>query len=94
MIDVIIITYNEAINLPYCVRALQGWTRKVFVVDSGSTDDTPNIARSLSAEFVHHDWDGYARQKNWALNELPLEAEWVLIVDADEVIAELRARSQ
>jgi acetyltransferase-like isoleucine patch superfamily enzyme len=93
MIDVIIITYNEAINLPYCLRALQGWTRKVFVVDSGSTDATPEIAKSMGAEFVHHDWPGYARQKNWALDTLPIEAEWVLIVDADEVItSEVRAR--
>lgn len=93
MIDVMIITYNEELNLPRCLEALQGWTRKIFVVDSGSTDRTEEIARSYGAEFVHHDWPGYARQKNWAMENLPLDADWTLIVDADEVITpELRER--
>ena len=88
MIDAMIITYNESVNVPRCLRALQGWTRKVFVIDSGSTDGTQEIARSFGAEVVHHDWEGYARQKNWALENLPLTAPWTLIVDADEVITE------
>ena len=67
MIDVMIITHNEAINLPYCVEALQGWTNKVYVVDSGSTDDTQEVARGYGAEVVFHEWEGYARQKNWGL---------------------------
>lgn len=88
-----IITFNEALNLPHCLRALQGWTRKVFVIDSGSTDGTPEIARSFGAEVIHHPWEGYARQKNWGLRTLPFEADWVLILDADEVIpVEVRDR--
>ncbi len=86
MIDVIIITHNEAINLPHCLQALQGWTHKVFVIDSGSTDGTPDIARSFGAEVVHHDWPGYAEQKNWAMENMPFQSPWLLIVDADEVI--------
>lgn len=86
MIDVMIIAYNEALNLPHCLKALQGWTRRVFVIDSGSTDGTPDIARSLGAEVVHHPWEGYARQKNWGLKNLPFESPWILILDADEVI--------
>jgi len=91
MIDVMIITYNESLNLPHCLAALQGWTQKIFVIDSGSTDETPEIARSYGAEAIHHDWEGYARQKNWGLRTLPFESEWILIVDADEIITpELR----
>ncbi len=86
MIDVIIITHNEAINLPHCLQALQGWTNKVFVIDSGSTDRTLDIARSFGADVVHHDWPGYAEQKNWAMENMPFESPWLLIVDADEVI--------
>lgn len=86
MLDVLIITRNEEANLPHCLEALRGWTRKIFVVDSGSTDRTPEIAREMGAEFVHHDWPGYAAQKNWALENLDLDASWTLIVDADEVI--------
>ncbi|GAB4187478.1 MAG: hypothetical protein Kow00105_02120 [Phycisphaeraceae bacterium] len=86
MIDVMIITYNEAVNLPHCLQALQGWTHKIFVIDSGSTDGTQDIARSFGAEVVHHDWPGYAEQKNWGMENLPFESPWLLIVDADEVI--------
>lgn len=86
MIDVMIIAHNEAINLPFCLQALQGWVRKVFVIDSGSTDGTQDIARSLGAEVVSHAWEGYARQKNWGLKNLPFEAPWLLLLDADEVV--------
>ncbi len=86
MIDVMVITFNEALNLPHCLAALQGWTNRVFVIDSGSTDGTQEVAESYRAEFVHHDWEGYARQKNWGLSNLPFESEWILIVDADEIV--------
>jgi acetyltransferase-like isoleucine patch superfamily enzyme/glycosyltransferase involved in cell wall biosynthesis len=86
MIDVLIITHNEAVNLPLCLQALQGWTRLIFVVDSGSTDGTQDIARSFGAQVVHHDWPGYAKQKNWGMENMPFESPWLLIVDADEVI--------
>jgi len=86
MIDVMIIAFNESLNLPHCLSALQGWANKVFVIDSGSNDGTQEIARSFGAEVVHHDWIGYAAQKNWGLDHLPFESNWILIVDADEVI--------
>ncbi len=86
MIDVLIITKNEEANLGFCLEALVGWTNRIFVVDSGSTDRTEEIAKSYGADFVHQDWLGYAAQKNHALASLPLESAWTLIVDADEVI--------
>ncbi len=93
MIDAMIITYNEALNLPFCLRSIQGWTKKIFVIDSGSTDGTQQIARSFGAEVVELAWEGYAHQKNWALQNLPFEADWILILDADEVITvKLRQR--
>ena len=88
MIDVMIITFNESMNLPHCLAALQGWTRRIFIIDSGSTDGTQDIARSFGAEVIHHDWEGYAAQKNWGLRNLPIEADWVLLIDADEVITD------
>lgn len=93
MIDVLIITYNEALNLPYCLESLRGWTNQIFVVDSGSTDGTQEIARRYGAQVIEHAWEGYARQKNWALKNLPWKADWILIIDADEVVTpELRRR--
>lgn len=93
MIDVMIIAYNEAKNLPHCLDAVRGWVRRIFVVDSGSTDGTPELAERHGATVVHHDWEGYARQKNWGLENLPFESDWILILDADEeVTPELRAK--
>lgn len=93
MIDVMIITYNESLNLPHCLKALQGWANKIYVIDSGSTDGTQGIAKSFGAEVVHHDWEGYAQQKNWGLQHLDFNADWILIIDADEIITtEVRRR--
>jgi acetyltransferase-like isoleucine patch superfamily enzyme len=93
MIDVMIIAFNESLNLPHCLAALRGWTRRIFVIDSGSTDGTQDIARSFGADVIHHDWEGYAKQKNWGLDNLPFESTWILILDADEIITpEVRRR--
>ncbi len=93
MIDVMIITYNEAVNLPRSLAALRGWVTNIFVIDSGSTDGTQAIAREYGAKVIQHDWEGYARQKNWGLANLPFESPWILILDADEIVtAKVRTR--
>jgi len=93
MLDVLIITYNEELNLPHCLKSLAGLASRVCVVDSGSTDATPRIAQEHGAQLVQHAWEGYARQRNWALRNLELTADWTLILDADEVIPDdLRRR--
>ena len=90
-VDVFIPAFNERVNLPHAVASVIGWANKVIVLDSGSTDGTQQVARELGAVVVEHPWEGYARQKNWGLDHLPLESPWVLIVDADEAVTpELR----
>ena len=90
-IDVLILTANEEANLPYALQSVMPWARQVFVVDSGSTDRTRELAEQAGATFIPHAWEGYARQKNWALANLPWESDWILILDADEsVTPELR----
>lgn len=84
MVDVLIQTHNEQLNLPNTLESLRGWVNKVFVVDSGSADGTKKIAEDFGALFFHHDWEGYAAQKNWAIDNLPFESPWILILDADE----------
>lgn len=85
-VDVLILTYNEEVNLPHALRSVGGWANRVFVLDSGSTDGTERVACDGGAEFVSHPWEGYARQKNWALDHLPFESPWVFILDADEAV--------
>jgi glycosyltransferase involved in cell wall biosynthesis len=84
-------TRNEEANLPFALASVKDWAAQVFVLDSGSTDATQRIAEENGAAFVFHAWEGYARQKNWGLDNLPITAPWVFILDADEVITpELR----
>ena len=86
MPDVLIQTFNEELNLPRTLESVQGWANRVFIVDSGSTDGTKAVAERYGATFVHHDWPGYAAQKNWAIDNLPWESDWILIIDADELV--------
>lgn len=91
MLDVLIQTYNEEANLEFTLKSVQGWVNRIFVVDSGSSDRTVEIAEQYGATIVVHEFEGYARQKNWALDNLPFESPWVLILDADEAVTpELR----
>lgn len=84
-------TKNEEANVGFALGSVREWAQQVFVLDSGSTDRTEAIAKEHGATFVFHAWEGYARQKNWGLDNLGIEAKWVFILDADEVITpELR----
>src|SRR5215204_1196887 len=85
-IAILIPTKNEEVNLPFALASVTSWAQQVFVLDSGSTDRTEEITNEYGAQFVYHPWEGYARQKNWGLDNLPIETPWVFILDADEVI--------
>ncbi len=85
-VSVIVPVKNEAENLKRCLPAL-AWADEVFVVDSQSTDETAEIARIHGAHLIQFHFNGtYPKKKNWALENLPFRNEWVLIVDADEVV--------
>jgi glycosyltransferase involved in cell wall biosynthesis len=81
---VVVLTQNEETNLPYCLASLNGLACTVVVVDSGSTDRTLEIAQANGANVLHHAFDNYAAQRNWAQNNLPVETPWILHLDADE----------
>jgi glycosyltransferase involved in cell wall biosynthesis len=83
-LSVIVLTWNEEVNLPLCLRSISGLNCEVFVVDSGSTDLSHEIARSSGAALVEHPFENYAAQRNWAQNNLPIRGDWVLHLDADE----------
>lgn len=87
---VVILTYNEELNLPGALESVCGLADQVFVVDSFSTDRTVEIAKSYGAEVCQHPFEHWAAQRNWALDNLPIQTSWVLFLDADErVTAEL-----
>lgn len=83
-VSVVVMTLDEAVNLPHCLPALERFAER-FVVDSGSTDGTPDIAEAAGARVVRFQWDGrYPKKKQWCLDRLPFSQDWVLFVDADE----------
>lgn len=87
-ISVIIPTFNEETNVRYALESVRDWADAVFVVDSESTDKTRDIATQHGAQVFVQPWLGYARQKNWALTNLPITTDWVFILDADEAITD------
>ncbi len=94
-ISVLILTKNEAQDLPGCLRSVQ-WSDDVHVFDSLSTDETAQVARSSGARVTQRTFDGYAAQRNAALHGLEFKHPWLLILDADERVpaasAEVMAR--
>ena len=88
----VVLTYNEEQNLPDCLASLAGWVQQLFVVDSGSTDRTVEIAQQAGAIVLAHPFEHYGAQRNWAIDHLPIDAPWTLHIDADERITpDLRA---
>lgn len=93
----VVLTLNEAQHLPRCLASLAGVADAVLVADCFSTDDTPRIAQAHGARVVQHPFVNQATQFNWALTQLDADTDWVLRIDADEVLtpalaAEIRER--
>ena len=85
-VSVIVAARNEASNLPRCLESLRS-VGEVYVVDSGSTDATVEIARSYQAKVVQfHYQGGWPKKRQWAMDTLPLAYDWVFLVDADEAL--------
>ena len=87
-ISACIITHNEERNLPRCLKSVAPLVDEILIVDSGSTDATPEIAAQFGARLVHQDWLGYVGQKNFALDQAT--HPWVLSIDADEEMKRIR----
>ena len=94
---IVILTHNEAGHIGRAIESVSPLSSQVFVVDSGSTDDTASIAAAAGAVVLTHPWTNYAQQFQWALDNAPITADWVMRLDADEIIepdlaAEIAAR--
>lgn len=85
-IAVIILTYNESLHLARALESVAKLADEVFVVDSFSTDDTIAIAEAHGARVSQRVFDNQARQFNWALDTLDIRSDWILRLDADEVL--------
>jgi glycosyltransferase involved in cell wall biosynthesis len=85
-VSVIVAARNEAHNLPRCLDGLRNFG-EVYVVDSHSTDATCEIAQAQGVKVVQFDYrGGWPKKRQWAMDTLPLAYDWVLLLDADEVM--------
>ncbi len=86
MIAVIILTHNEEQHIARAIQSVRSFAAEIFVIDAFSTDRTTEIAQSLGAVVLSHCWVNYARQFQWAVDHAPITSDWILRLDADEVI--------
>lgn len=97
MISVIILTFNEARHIARAIESVRTIATEIFVIDSFSTDDTVEIARRANAIVVQHPFVNHSAQCRWAIETLPISTDWLMRLDADEVVepdlaAEIAAR--
>lgn len=85
-LSVAIITSNEEQRLAACLESLAGKVREIVVVDSGSSDRTLAIAADFGARIFSHEWQGFGRQKQFAIDQCT--SDWILVLDADERLPE------
>jgi glycosyltransferase involved in cell wall biosynthesis len=76
---------DEELHIARCVESALPLGH-VVVVDGGSTDGTVALAREHGATVLEHEWTGYASQKNWAIETVGADADWILFLDADEYL--------
>lgn len=86
-VTAIVLTKDEELHIDRCLNNISPIVKKVFVIDCFSTDKTKEIAESYpNVVVLQHEWPAtkYAGQFNWALDNAPIDTEWVLRMDADE----------
>jgi len=85
-VSVLIVTRREAPRIERCLRALSDFS-EIIVIDSNSDDDTSVLAQPLCTRVENFTWNGqYPKKRQWCLDNLHLRHDWVLFVDADEIV--------
>jgi len=85
-LSVVIVAFNEEKDIERCLNSAQDVADEILVVDSLSTDSTPDICKSYGVNFISHPWEGYVNQKNYALKKAKFD--YILSLDADEALSE------
>lgn len=85
IVSILILTFNEDVNIARCLGSL-AWCDDIVVIDSGSTDQTIATAERAGARILRREFDDFAGQRNFGLEHGKFKHEWVLHLDADEVV--------
>ena len=88
-LSVIFITKNEEFHIGNAIDNVYDIAEEVFVVDSGSTDKTVEIAEAKGARVLFHAFEGFGMQWNWALANCPVKTKWTMKMDPDERLTTL-----
>lgn len=84
----VILTFNEEMHIERCIKSVREISEEVYIIDSFSTDRTVEIAESMGAIVVRHEWPGnQAEQLNWGLQNFFIKSAWIMRLDADEYLS-------
>lgn len=83
---VIILSFNEEKNIAQALDSVVGWANEIIVVDSFSTDRTVEIAASYGCQIYQNRFESFSKQRNFAIEMIPIKSEWIFFLDADEWI--------
>ncbi|MFD2550317.1 glycosyltransferase family 2 protein [Bizionia sediminis] len=84
-LSAVIITYNEEEHLEKCLTSLTGIADEIIVIDSFSTDSTPNICKAFNVTFIQRAFEGYIEQKNYAITQA--NYNYIISLDGDEALS-------
>ena len=82
----VILTFNEEQHLPRLLASIAQLNAPIFILDSGSTDETLSIAAKYGAKVLHHDFENHPKQWDFALKNFTIETPWVIGLDADQIV--------
>lgn len=83
----IILTYNEEIHLPRLLKSIEKLNAPIYILDSGSTDTTLNIATKFKAQVKHNQFENHPKQWDFALNNFKIDTPWTIGLDADQMLS-------
>lgn len=82
----IILTFNEEVHLPRLLNSISSLNSPLFILDSGSTDQTLQIAASFGAEIKYHSFENHPKQWDFALKNFNIQTPWIIGLDADQIV--------
>lgn len=86
-LTILVPTKNEEKNIEFCLLPLVGWAKEVIIIDSNSTDKTPEIALEMGTQVINFDYQGgWPKKRQHVLNTYNFKTKWVLLLDADEIL--------
>lgn len=83
----IVLTFNEEIHLPRLLKSIENLKASIYILDSGSTDGTLEIAKLYNAEILYNKFENHPKQWNFALNNFKIDSPWIIGLDADHIVS-------